>query len=116
MNLPTQLNPPLAISGKSGHPIAVLRWQEQLDAWNRGEYSLIPAPGIEVHPASIRVNDEIGFIQTGVDRIRVSEIEFKNEGTPWHWAGTFIFKGGDGTRSVRIDGRDVLAPPLYIFR
>jgi hypothetical protein len=112
---PHLLPVPFAISDKSGHPLVILSSKTQLEAWNRGEYTLIPAPGIAVHPASIRVNDSIGFVPTGTDRMRVTEIAFKNEGTPWHWRGVFSFVGSLGTMSVQIDGNRILAPTLYQF-
>jgi len=78
----------------------------------------IDAPGVEIHPAEIKVGDWIGFYRTGWDKAKVNGIKFQPSylDKPYHMKGCFSFDCSDGFKSAFVDGRGVVfGLPLYKF-
>jgi hypothetical protein len=85
----------------------------------RGRFTTEDAPGIKVHPCSIRVGDIIDLYQTGWNREPVDSIEFHpfnpNDKSGLIKEGTMTFVKKSGSTSVRFSGRNVLSLPVYVF-
>ena len=79
----------------------------------------IDAPGVPIHPRHIKIGDHIDWFCTGWNKTAVTAIEFVPDGNDipdWHRSGHFKFTTPLGYINARVDGRQIIGPPLFVFR
>lgn len=110
---------PQAIADETSKSVLFVFTNEEYFNRNwKDKVKTVDAPGVEVHPADVRVGDVVDWFQTGWNKERVLSVVFSpdmNDKPGWHRSGSFTFETRAGFLGTRIDGRIVLGPKLFRF-
>jgi hypothetical protein len=78
----------------------------------------VDAPGVSTHPRNIKAGDEIDWFITGWNKAKVAAVEFDPDDRDipgFHRSGCFRFTTSLGYINVRVDGREVVGPDIFVF-
>lgn len=78
----------------------------------------VDAPGVATHPWLIEAGDVIDWFATGWNKATVRSVEFIPDGKDvpgWHRSGMFVFTHEGGYTNIRVDGREVIGAPIFVF-
>jgi hypothetical protein len=76
------------------------------------------AAGLPTHPRLVKIGDTIDWFITGWSKGVVTGIEFIPDSSDipeWHRSGSFRFTTESGYTNVRVDGRQVIGAPIFVF-